>query len=164
MCIGTANTTQHNTGTQEVVNVQLLHDVYWKPQHSHKSRVSHFVGRTYGGADSFWLASTRLFWEVMMTHDLDCWSLCRTSHNLNLVRCWSSVCIHWDIVNLLQSASTLCDADPVCVSTEILSTYINLPQPCVMLIQCMSPLSNSQLTSTCLNPVWCWSSVCPHII
>ena len=110
-----------------------------------------------------------------------------------------------------QPASTLCDVDPVCVPTELLSTclnpvwcwpsvcphraIVNLPQPCVMLIQCVSPQSYCQpaspsvmliqcvspqsycqpastqcdvnpvcvpteLLSTCLNPVWCWSSVC----
>ena len=53
-----------------------------------------------------------------------------------------------------QPASTQCDVDPVCVPRAI----FNLPQPSVMLILCVSP----ELFSTCLNPVWCWSSVCPH--
>ena len=76
--------------------------------------------------------------------------------------CWSSVCPHGAIVNLLQPASTQCGVGPVCVPIELLSTYFNLPQPSVVLVQCVSPWSYCQPTSTCLNPVWCWSSVCPH--
>ena len=49
-----------------------------------------------------------------------------------------------------------------CVPIELLSTYFNLPQPSVVLVQCVSPWSYCQPSSTCLNPVWCWSSVCPH--
>ena len=61
-----------------------------------------------------------------------------------------------------EPASTRCGFGPVCVPIELLSTYFNLPQPCVVLVQCVSPLSYCQPTSTCLSPVWCWSSVCPH--
>ena len=61
------------------------------------------------------------------------------------------------ILNLLQHASTQCDVDPLYVPTELLSTYSNLPQPSVMLIHCMCPQSYCPPTSTCLNPVWCWS-------
>ena len=42
-------------------------------------------------------------------------------------------------VNLLQSASIQCDVGLVCVPTELLSTYFNLPQPSVMLNQYVSP-------------------------
>ena len=76
--------------------------------------------------------------------------------------CWCSVCPHRATVNLLQLASTQCGVGPVCVPIELLSTYFNLPQPSVVLVQCVSPQSYCQPTSTCLNPVWCWSSVCPH--
>ena len=65
-------------------------------------------------------------------------------------------------VNQLQPASTQCGVGPVCVPIELLSTYFNLPQPSVVLVQCVSPQSYCQPTSTCLNPVWCWSSVCPY--
>ena len=47
------------------------------------------------------------------------------------------MCPHRAIVNLLQPASTLCDVGPACVPIELLSTYFNLPQPSVMLIQCV---------------------------
>ena len=72
------------------------------------------------------------------------------------------MCPYKAIVDLLQPASTQCDVGPACVPIELLSTYFNLPQPSVMLVQCVSPQSYCQPTSTCLNPVWCWSSVCPH--
>ena len=49
------------------------------------------------------------------------------------------VLIERAIVNLLQPASTQCGVGPVCVPIELLSTYFNLPQPSVMLIQCVSP-------------------------
>ena len=51
----------------------------------------------------------------------------------------ASVCPHRAIVNLLQPASTQCDVGPVCVRIELLSTYFNLPQPSVVLVQCVSP-------------------------
>ena len=38
-----------------------------------------------------------------------------------------------------QPASTQCGVDPVCAPIELLSTYFNLPQPSVVLIQCVSP-------------------------
>ena len=63
---------------------------------------------------------------------------------------------------IIQPASTQCGVGPVYFSIELLSTYFNLPQLSVMLVQCVSPLSYCQPTSTCLNSVWCWSSVCPH--
>ena len=72
-----------------------------------------------------------------------------TSTCLNPVWCKSSVCPHGVIVSLLQPATT----------------KLNLPQTNVMLIQCVSPWSQNLLpqpTTTCLDPVWCWSSVCPH--
>ena len=94
----------------------------------------------------------------------------------------SSVCPHRAIVNLLQPASVWCC--PVCPPIELLSTYFNLPPPSVLLssvcphraiinrlqpastqcdvVQCVSPQSYCQPTSTCLNPVWCWSSASPH--
>ena len=53
--------------------------------------------------------------------------------------CWSSVCPHRAIVNLLQPPSTQCGVGPVCVPIELLSTYFNLPQPSVVLVQCVSP-------------------------
>ena len=42
-----------------------------------------------------------------------------------------------------------------------LAVYFNCSHPCVVLIQCVSPLSHSfcQLNSTCLNPVWYWAGV-----
>ena len=91
------------------------------------------------------------------------WSYCQpTSTCLNPVWCWSCVCPHRAIFNLLQPAFTQCGVGPVYVLIDLLSTYF-LPQPSVMLVQCVSPLSYCSLcTSTCLNPVWCWSSVCPH--
>ena len=52
-----------------------------------------------------------------------------TSTCLNPVWCWSSVCPHRAIVNLLQPASTQCDVGPVCVSIELhlqLSSTFNL--------------------------------------
>ena len=51
-----------------------------------------------------------------------------------LVQC---VCVSWSYCQPLQPASTQCDVGPVCMCLlELLST-----------------------SSTCLNPVWCWSSV-----
>ena len=41
--------------------------------------------------------------------------LATTSTCLNPVKCWSSVCPHRAIINLLQPASTQCDVSPVCV-------------------------------------------------
>ena len=38
-----------------------------------------------------------------------------------------------------QPASTQCGVGPVCVPIELLSTYFNLPQPSVVLVQCVSP-------------------------
>ena len=52
-----------------------------------------------------------------------------------------------------MTINTQYDVGPVCVPMELLSTYFNLPQPSVMLIQCVSPRSYCQPTSTCLNPV-----------
>ena len=43
------------------------------------------------------------------------------------------------IVNLHQPVSMQCDVGAVCVPIDLLSTYFNLPQPSVMLIQCVSP-------------------------
>ena len=51
--------------------------------------------------------------------------------------CCSSVCLHRAIANLLQPASTLCGVVPVCVFIELLQTFSNLPQPCVVLFQCV---------------------------
>ena len=59
--------------------------------------------------------------------------------NHHPVWCWSSVCPHGTVVNLLQPASTQYDVSTVCVPIELLSTYFNLPQPSVMFIQCVSP-------------------------
>ena len=73
--------------------------------------------------------------------------------------CWFSVCPHRAIVNLLQPASTQCDVGPVCVL--LLSAYFSLPQLSVILVQCEPSWSYCQPTSTCLNPVWCWSCVSP---
>ena len=102
--------------------------------------------------------------SVVLVQCVSPWSYCQpTSTCLNPVWCWSSVCPHGAIVNLLQPASTQCGVGPVCVPMELLSTYFNLPQPSVVLVQWVSPWSYCQPTSTCLNPVWCWSSVCPHI-
>ena len=72
------------------------------------------------------------------------------------------VCPHGAVIKLLQPASTQYGVGPVCVPMELLSTYFNLPQPSMVLVQCVSPWSCYQPTSTCLNPVWCWSSVCTH--
>ena len=60
---------------------------------------------------------------------------------LKQVWCWSSVYLHKTLssVNLLQPATTQYDVSPVCVSIELFSTYFNLPQPSVMLVQCVSP-------------------------
>ena len=57
------------------------------------------------------------------------------------------MCPHRAIVNLLQPASTQCDVGPMCVPIELLSTYFSLPQPSVLLVQCV------------VGPVCCWSSV-----
>ena len=76
-----------------------------------------------------------------------------TSTCLNPVWYWSSVCPHRVIFNLPQPASTQCGVGPMCVPIELVSTYFNLPQPSVVLVQCVSPLSYCQPTSTCLNPV-----------
>ena len=52
-----------------------------------------------------------------------------------------ALCVLWQVVRISQrlssTASTQCDAGPVCVPTNLLSTYF--------------------------NPVWCWSSVSPLI-
>ena len=72
------------------------------------------------------------------------------------------MCPHRAIVNLFQPASTQCGVGPVCVPMELLSTYFNLPQSSVELVQCVSTQSCCQPISTCLYPVWYWSSVCPH--
>ena len=40
-------------------------------------------------------------------------------------------------MNPLQLASTQCGVGPVCVHIELLSTYFNLPQLSVVLVQCM---------------------------
>ena len=101
--------------------------------------------------------------SVVLVQCVSPYSYCQpTSTCLNPVWCWSSVCPHRAIVDLLQPASTQCGVGPVCVPIQLLSTYFNLPQPSVVLVQCVSPYSYCQPTSTCLNPVWCWSSVCPH--
>ena len=52
---------------------------------------------------------------------------------------WSSVSPHRAIGNLFQPASTQCGVGPVCVPIGLLSTYFNLPQPSVVLVQCVSP-------------------------
>ena len=62
-----------------------------------------------------------------------------TSTCLYPVWCWSSVCSHRAIVNLLQPASTQCGVGPVCVPIELLSTYFNLSQPSVVLVQYVFP-------------------------
>ena len=80
--------------------------------------------------------------------------------------CMSLVCPHRAIVNLvLQSASSLCGVGAVCVTIELLSAYfLFLPPISVELVQCVSPYSYCQPTSSsCLQSVWSWCSVCPHI-
>ena len=73
--------------------------------------------------------------------------------------CWSSVCPHRAIVNLLQPASTQCGVGPVFVPHRAI---VNLLQPAST--QCgVGPVCVPiELLSTYFNPVWCWSSVCPH--
>ena len=43
------------------------------------------------------------------------------------------------LIQVSQPASTQCGVVPVCVPLELLSTYFNLPQPSVLLVQCVSP-------------------------
>ena len=69
-----------------------------------------------------------------------CWSsVVLVQCGVGPVWCWSSVCPRRAIVNLLQPASAQCGVGPVCVPVELLSTYFNLPQPSVVLVQCVSP-------------------------
>ena len=66
------------------------------------------------------------------------------------------VCVpHRAIVSILLPASTQCDVGPVCVPHRaIVNRIFNLPQPSVMLVQCVSPIELLSIyTSTCLNPV-----------
>ena len=42
-----------------------------------------------------------------------------------------------------SNCSTQCDVDPVCAHIMLMSTYFSLPQPSVMLVQCVSPYSLS---------------------
>ena len=58
---------------------------------------------------------------------------------LTFYLCVTTVCDHIAIVNLLQPASTQCNVGPVCDLIELLSTHFNLPQPSVVLVQCVSP-------------------------
>ena len=68
---------------------------------------------------------------------------------INAVCCWSSMCLQ----NYCQPTST-CLNPGWCWSSlgphGTILTYFNLPQPIVMLVQCVH----------CLNPVLYWSSVC----
>ena len=129
---------------------------------------------------------------------------------LSPVWCWPTVSPHRAIVNppqpsvmwthcvspqnYCQPTSAQCDADPLCLPTELLSTYlspvwcgptvsphrtiVNLPQPSVMWTHCVSPQNYCQpssaqcdadplclpteLLSTYLSPVWCGPTVSPH--
>ena len=77
--------------------------------------------------------------------------------------CWSSVCPHRAIVNLLQPTSTQCGVGPVCVHIELLSTYFN---PMCVHVELLSTYFNQHRAIVNLfqppQPMWCWSSVCPH--
>ena len=75
---------------------------------------------------------------------------------------WSfglTLCVpHRAIVNLLQPALIQCGVGPVCVPIELLSTYFNLPQPSVVLVQCVFLQANTTLPqpymTQSLLPVW----------
>ena len=87
-----------------------------------------FVIKLHHSSSVFLLSYCQLHSKtnVVLVQCVSPWNYCQpTSTCLNPVWCWSSVCPHRAIVNLLQPASTQCDVGPVCVPIELLSTYSN---------------------------------------